>query len=131
MSTRKNFCLDCIDKFMLQIRARKNRSVAKSKKVKDVKNTRKLLGITEEVQMGLISSVPIDDSANGKLFYPDKHFAFVFSVEFLYQLLSLTQRLVRKGTLDPFRAPKAARDQQFGLYRSWGVGGYNDWEKSL
>ena len=91
----KFFCLDCIKEFRSQVRARKNRYVTKSKKPKDIKYTCKLLGITEEVYMGLITSVTIDDPANGKLFYADKHFSFVFSIEFLYQLLSSTQRLAQ------------------------------------
>ena len=89
------------------------------------------MGLPEVVQTGLINSVFIDDREKQKLFDHDKHFAFVFSIEFSYQLLSSTQRLCRIGTWEPLCAPKAARDQKFGLYKSWGLDGDNDWKKSL
>ena len=125
------YCLDCINKFRAQSRARKKRSFAKSKKAKDFKKACQILGLPEVVQTGLINSVFIDDREKQKLFDHDKHFAFVFSIEFSYQLLSSTQRLCRIGTWEPLCAPKAARDQKFGLYKSWGLDGDNDWKKSL
>ena len=56
---------------------------------------------------------------------------FVFSVEFSYQLLSSTQRLVRTGSWAPLCAPRGAKQRNFGVYKSWGLDGDNDWKKSL
>ena len=127
------YCLDCIDKFRSQSRARKKRSAQKSKKAKDYKKACLILGVPEGpegVQMGLISAVLIDDP-DKKVFDYHKHLAFVFSIEFSYQLLSSTQRLCRIGTWEPLCAPKAAKHKKFGLYKSWGLDGDNDWRKSL
>ena len=130
-ANEKFYCSNCIDKFRSQSRARKKRSAAKSKLAKDLKKARLLLGLPEVVQTGLINSVPIDDPEKQKLFDQDKHHVFVFSVEFSYQLLSSTQRLVRTGSWEPLCAPRAAKQRNFGLYKSWGLDGDNDWKKSL
>ena len=98
---------------------------------KDIKKARELLGLPEVVQTGLINSVLIDDPDKQKLFDQDKHYAFVFSVEFSYQLLSSTQRLVRTGSWQPLCAPVVAKERHFGVYKSWGLDGDNDWKKSL
>ena len=81
--------------------------------------------------MGLINCVKIGIPEKEKLFDHNKHFSFVFSIEFLYQLLSSTQRFCRTGSWEPLCAPKAARDQKFGFYKSWGLDADNDWKKSL
>ena len=127
----KLYCSDCIDKFRSQSRARKKKSTAKSKLAKEFKKARLLLGMPEVVQTGLVNSVPIDDPEKEKLFDPDKHHVFVFSVEFSYQLLSSTQRLVRTGSWQPLCAPVVAKERHFGVYKSWGLDGDNDWKKSL
>ena len=127
----KFYCSACIDKFRSMSRARKKKCAAKSKHAKDVKKARLLLGLPEVVQTGLINSVLIDDPDKQKLFDQDKHHVFVFSVEFSYQLLSSTQRLVRTGSWDPLCAPRSAKQRNFGLYKSWGLDGDNDWKKSL
>ena len=86
----KFYCSTCIQKFRAQRRAKKKRSSAKSKHAKDLKKACQILGLPDVVQMGLINCVKIDDPEKEKVFDHNKHIAFVFSIKFLYQLLSST-----------------------------------------